>query len=75
MQVRKIFLPSLRSISAICLAVFGFSRDGVDFAPSSASCLVEFLLFLLGQLLVRNESLHTLYSFQCSKSNGGPGRT
>ena len=66
-QVWKVFFSRLRSFSVVGLTVHGFSGNWINFTPCSSLSLVEFLLFLLGQLLVRNEFPHTLCSFQRSK--------
>lgn len=58
MQVWKIFLPSLRSLSVICLAVLRLPGDGIEFASGATLGLVDFLLFLFGQLLIGNKLFH-----------------
>ena len=71
----NVTLPIPGFTSAVGFAALRLPGDGIDLPPGAALGAVQLALFLLGQLLVRNGSLHTLYSFQCSKSNGGPGRT
>ena len=54
-----ITLPIPGLVSIVGLAVCGLSGDGVQIIPGLPSGLVEFALFLLGKLLVRNEFFHT----------------
>ena len=52
-------LPIPGFVSAVCFAVFGLPGDRVQLAPGLPFSQVHLALFLLGKLLVGNESLHT----------------
>ena len=52
-------LPIPGFVSAVCLAVFRLPGDRVQLAPGLPTGFVQLALFLLGKLLVGNESLHT----------------
>ena len=53
-------IPGL--VSAVCLAVFWLSGNGVQFAPGLPSGLVDLALFFLGKLLVEDEFFHNVTS-------------
>lgn len=61
-RIRKLFLPILRSLSAVCLAGNGFSGDRVHFTPGSPLCSIAFALFLFGKLFVGYKFFHDLTS-------------
>ena len=52
-------LPIPGFVSVVCLAVLRLPRDGIQLAPGLPSGKIHLALFLLGKLLVGNESLHT----------------
>ena len=50
-----ITLPISGFVSVVGLAVFWLSGDGAQLAPGLLLGLIQFALFLLGKLLVRDE--------------------
>ena len=51
-------LPGLGFFAVVGFAVCGFSGDGVQIAPGGASGVVDFSLFLFGQLLIGGKLIH-----------------
>ena len=67
-KIRKLFLPILRPLSVVGLAVFRLPGDGIQFALGLPLGLVKFALFLLGKLLIRDEFLHKRSSLRFLES-------
>ena len=59
----KFFLPVLRPLSVICLAVGRLPGNGIQLAPSVSPLGIDFSFFLLGKLFVGN----ILFHFSTSK--------
>ena len=54
-----ITLPIPGFVSVVSLAILGLPGDGVQLAPGLPTSLINFVLFLLGKLLIGNEFFHT----------------
>ena len=57
-------LPIPGFASIVCLAVFGFSGDGIDRTPGGSSLIVQHALFLFRKLFVGDESFHNRSSYK-----------
>lgn len=51
-RLGRSFLPSLRLLSLVCLAVFKLPGYGAQFAPGLQTGLIDLVLFFLGKLFV-----------------------
>ena len=59
-----ITLPIPGFVSVVGLAVLGLPGDGVQLAPGLPTSLINFVLFLLGKLLIGNTFFYNATSLQ-----------
>ena len=57
-------LPIPGFVSVVCLAILGLPGDGVQLAPGLPTSLLNFVLLLLGKLLIGNKFFYNATSLQ-----------